>query len=271
MNTNIINYIDNFDYSNLDIKYNEFDLILGGGGFKGYFHTGLCKILKHYEINKQIKIRYIIGSSTGALSAVMYICSIHHHKWINGFYKIKNSIKNSDLQTVVIDLIKNDLPDDAYLLCNGKLKISLSKLTFFGFKHVLIDKFDSNEHLLNVLSASIKIPYLTSNEIFGCRINNNIYYDSFFTRITPIIYNNDLPQLVIKTVSINYLNSLSLKPNDSFIELLVLRGLYESKHFLTVNKNNDSIFWIEKSYSKNKKNKKYIIIPLLFYLFSIIS
>lgn len=266
MNKEIVNYIDNFNYNGLDIKYKEFDLILGGGGLKGYFHVGLCKILKDYENNNKIKIRYIIGSSTGALSAVMYVVNIHHHTWLNEYYEIKQNISNSDLHTTVIDIFRKCMPKDAYLLCNNKIKISLSKLTIFGFKNVLIDKFESNEHLLDVLSASIKIPFWTSNEIYGCNIKNNIYYDSFFTKITPIIYNNDLEQLVIKTVSVNYLNKYSLTPADSFIELLALRGLYESTDFFKSNKNSNTIFWVNKYYKKEKKSKLYIIIPIVLYL-----
>ena len=72
MNQDIIKYLDNIDYDDFEIKYNNFDVILSGGGFKGYYHLGLCKILKHFEKNNKIKIRHIIGTSTGAISAVVF-------------------------------------------------------------------------------------------------------------------------------------------------------------------------------------------------------
>jgi len=270
MNHDIIKYLDNIDYDDFDIKYNYFDVILSGGGFKGYYHLGLCKILKHFEKNNKIKIRNIIGTSTGAISAIIYVCNIDYNKWIDSFYNIKENIHKSDLHQTVIEIMKNELPNNAYKLCNDKIKITVSKLTLFGFVEEIFDKFESNDHLLKVLSASIKIPFLTSNSILGEKINNHYYYDGFFTRISPIIYNNDLPQLLIKTYIANYPNSLSLKPIDSHIELLALRGLHESKKFFKDDKKHHTLEWIEKNNNNIVlKQYKYIIIPFLFFVVSI--
>ena len=46
MNCEIINYLDNVKYNDIDIKYKEFDLVFSGGGLKGFYHIGICKILK---------------------------------------------------------------------------------------------------------------------------------------------------------------------------------------------------------------------------------
>lgn len=271
MNHAIIGYLDNIDYDDFEIKYNYFDLVLSGGGFKGYYHLGLCKILKHFELKNKIKIRHIIGTSTGAISAIIYACNINYHKWIESFYKIKENIHKSDLHQTVIEIMREELPPNAHELCNGKIKITTSKLTFFGFVEEIHDNFISKDHLISVLSASIKIPYLTSNSIFGELLNNYYHYDGFFTRVSPIQYNHDIPQLLIKTYVANYPSSLSLKPVDSHIELLSLRGLYESKKFFKHQKKNDTIEWIE---SKNKKNKSlyekyyFILYPGLFLLYS---
>jgi hypothetical protein len=163
--------------------------------------------------------------------------------------------------------MKNELPENAYELCSGKIKISVSKLTLFGFEEEYFDNFKSNDELLKILSASIKIPYLTSNSILGEKINNSYCYDGFFTRISPIIYDNDIPQLLIKTYIANYPNSFSLKPVDSHIELLSLRGLYESKNFFKYNKNHHTLKWIYDYKKKSFYQKyKYIMLPILFYV-----
>lgn len=274
MNHTIISYLDNIDYNDFEIKYNYFDLVLSGGGFKGYYHVGLCKILKNFESKNKIKIRYIIGTSTGAISAIIYACNIDYNKWIESFYKIKENIHKTDLHRTVIEILKDELPSNAHELCNGKIKITTSKLTLFGFIEEIHDNFISKEHLISVLSASIKIPYLTSNSIFGEPLNNYYHYDGFFTRVSPIQYNNDIPQLLVKTYIANYSSSLSLKPVDSHIELLSLRGLYESKKFFKYDKKNNTIEWIE---SNNKKKVSlyekysYILYPGLFYLYTFIK
>ena len=272
MNQDIIKYLDNIDFDDFEIKYNYFDVILAGGGFKGYYHLGLYKILKHLEKKNKIKIRYIVGTSTGAISAIIYVCNLDFNRWVDTFYKIKENMHKSDLHKTVIEIMKDELPENAYQLCTNRIKITTSKLTMFGFVEEIFDKFDSNDHLLQVLSASIKIPYLTSKSIFGEKINSYYYYDGFFTRIAPIIFNSDLPQLFVKTYATNYSNSLSLKPVDSHIELLSLRGAYESKKFFKYEKKNKILKWIEPKYKRKISfYKKYIhiIVPCIFYFSSV--
>ena len=270
MNKDLIKYLDNIK-CDFNIIYDNFDLIFSGGGFKGFYHIGICKILKDMENNNKIKIRYIIGTSTGAISAINYACNIEYETWIQAYYTIKQNITKSDLHNCVIDVFQTKIPKNAYELCNGKVKIAVSKLTLFGFEEELIDYFESNEHLINVLSAAIKIPFLTSKSIFGIKIKKDIYYDAFFNRITPIIYNNDIPQLVVKTYDATYPSYLILKPADSFIELLSLRGLYETHKFLKYNNKNKTILWVNKGNIKQKgiiEKNLYLIIPILFWFLS---
>jgi len=271
-NHSLVTYFNMLNCDNMNFKYNEFDLILGGGGLRGYYHIGLCKILKYYETKKQIKIRNIIGVSAGAISAITYACSLDDDLWIKSYYQIKKLNNIYDLDIAVIEVIKNILPKDAYLLCTKKIKIGLSKLTLFGFQETYIDKFDSNEHLLNVLSAAIKIPFFTTSSIFGQTINNYIYYDGFLTNnVLPIVYNNDIPQLVIDTQKIIYPGYLSLVPVDSFIELLVIRGFYESLQFFNEEHTDDVLFplkWLKKDTPRKLniiQRNLHIIIPAVFY------
>jgi len=271
MNKELINYFNNIHYD-IDIKYNNFDLIFSGGGFKSFYHIGICKILKKLENENKIKIRNIIGTSSGAISAIIYACNINFELCFEAYYKIKNIINKSDLKNCVIDIFKKYLPKNAYELCNGKIKITVSKFTIFGFQEEIIQYFESNDDLINVLSASINIPLLTSNNIYGQKIKKDICYDGFFSRITPVIYDNDLPQLVIKTYNVYYPSYLILKPNDSYIELLSLRGLLESKNFFKNNINSKkTIYWLEKNNKKPKnifEKNLYIIIPIIFWFIS---
>lgn len=248
------------------IKYEYFDLVLGGGGFKGYYHVGLLKLLKKLETESFIKIRYLIGTSAGAISAISYVCNIDSELWLESYNIIRDKFKKNDLFNCVKETFFDKLPYNAHELCNGRVKISVSKLTYFGFKQEIVDHFDSLEHLKQVILATIKIPFLTCNSIYGVKINNSIYYDGFFTKMTPIVSNNDLPQLVVATFKIFYPTKAILKPVDSYIDLLAIRGYRESIKFFRTNEHK-IIKWID--VDKNKKNTKKneiikIIIPLLF-------
>ena len=197
----------------------------------------------------------------------MYACNIDYDTWFESYYIVKNNIDKVSMRDIVVQIMKERLPKDAYKLCSGRVKIALSKFSIFGYKEVFIDHFTSNEHLISVISGAINIPLITSKTIFGDKINGEgYYYDGFFVRMTPLLYNNDLPQLLINTHLTNYSNSLSLNPKDSFIELLSLRGMYESKKFFKNNKNIDSIQWIEKKRKCNKYNYINIIIPAIFFI-----
>lgn len=277
INLNIINH--QFD----NIKYKNFDLIIGGGGFRGYYHIGSLCILKDLEKQNKIKIRQIIGTSSGAIAAVNYACNINFNKWLDSYGDIKNLMDNGlDLHSATITVLKNKLPKNAHILCNQQnVKIVTTKFDWwpFGFTEAVFDNFISFDFLINCLSAAINIPIYTSNNFRGVIINNNRYYDGFFYRLTPIIQNNDLPQLVIKTVNVLYPKFVTLKPKDSHINLLAMRGFLETKKFLTSESNiNKVIEWIDSNNATDlnnkiksnkiqiKKNHLFYIIPLFFFI-----
>lgn len=266
--------IMNHQFNN--IKYKDFDLVIGGGGLRGYYHIGSLYILKDLEKQKKISIRQIIGTSSGAIASVNYACNINFNKWLESYNEIKNSMLNGlDLHMATITVLKYKLPSNAHILCNQQnVKIVVAKFNWwpFGFTETIFDNFESFDHLINCLSAAINIPIYTSNNFKGIMMNNNRYYDGFFCRLTPIIQNNDMPQLVIKTAYVLYPKFVTLEPKDSYINLLAMRGFLETKKFLTIDTNiNKVIEWIE-PYNKNdlaeqvKTNYLFYVIPLIFFI-----
>lgn len=281
LNLNTINH-------QFDIKYDTFDLVIGGGGFRGYYHVGSLYILKDLEKQNKINIRQIIGTSSGAIASVNYACDIDFNEWLQSYDEIRNLMKNGiDLHLSTMMVLKNKLPSNAHILCNQRnVKIAVSKFNWwpFGFTEVIFNNFESFDHLLNCLSAAINIPMYTSNNFKGIIINNNRYYDGFFCRLTPTINNNNLPQMVIKTAHVLYPKFVTLKPKDSHIDLLAMRGFLETKKFLSVDAKNSAnrvIEWIEphteqikhteqinkNQFNKlNKTNKLFYVIPLIFFI-----
>jgi predicted patatin/cPLA2 family phospholipase len=280
LNLDVIDNIDN-------TKHNFFDLIIGGGGFRGYYHVGSLYIIKELEQKNKIKIRQIIGTSSGAIGAVNYACNVNSYNWIKSYEEIKKLMEDGlDLHTATIMVLREKLPKNAHELCNQhNVKIAVSYICFqkslwpIKINEVLLDNFSSFNNLIDSLSASINIPYYTSNNVNGVIINNIRYYDAFFCRHTPIIINNDLPQLIIKTINVIYPRFVTLNAKDSYINLLALRGYLETYNFFKYTTNNNVIKWIEpcnllkikdKQNKENKENKEHnylvFIIPLLFFI-----
>lgn len=57
--------------------------------------------------------------------------------------------------------MKEMLPENAYQLCTGRLFVSITFLTGWGFENKIISEFTSNEDLFQACLASSTIPYVT--------------------------------------------------------------------------------------------------------------
>lgn len=260
----------NINTENWDIpsQYNVCDIVLGGGGFRSYYHLGLFKIIKDLKSNKKIRPRYLIGTSSGAISAVYHVCGIDDQTILSTYDLIKTCMDQGlSLHDAAINTLKQVLPPNAHLICNGKVRIFVSVLGWTGFYPKYIDRFDSFDDLINSISASINIPWFTSNSCTGTIINGSRCYDGIFTSIVPSLSFHDVPQLEISTHRVLYPKRHTLHPGDSHIYLLGIRGLIETKNFFTSHftPNNGIIRWIESKTKKTKTTKvnKFIlfIIP----------
>ena len=133
------------------------------------------------------------------------------------------------------------LPPNAHEVCNGKIKILVSKLTFKGMVPVIIDHFESREFLIKVLHATSFIPFLTTKEYNGVTIGEERYYDGAFVDNFPINKKNDIPQLIFITSNVEYSDIYSFQIVDTCPELLILRGAIEMEKFIRhINNNIDS-------------------------------
>jgi len=69
-----------------NLRYKEFDVILSGGGLKGYYFSGAGEVLKALEATGEIRIRQWVGTSAGAISAVWLACDMDPHLWRKTYY-----------------------------------------------------------------------------------------------------------------------------------------------------------------------------------------
>ena len=254
----ILDNIENIDVTKLKFPKNKFDCIFSGGGLKGYYLFGAVIILRKMIDNKQIEIRNYIGVSVGALAAVFLLSGISIHKMRN-IYEFAKQNDKYDLNKITLKVCNDLLPDNIHDLCNGKLKIIISKLGSNGMKEEVVTKFKSKEYLLNIIHATSCIPYFTSKHITGVKINNKTYYDGAFTNNLPIIDDNDISQLVFHTINVDYTYNNTFNLNDKYPELLILRGVIDMEIFIkNVSKKNREISnipieWIL-PHNKNKDN-----------------
>jgi hypothetical protein len=257
------NTFNNIDTTTFKFPKKTFDIVVGGGGFKGFYNIGAFEIIKQMIVNSQIKIRYWTGVSSGAYVCVFTILGIQMNIIKNMYRFAKKNKFRHDINNILSKICNLIFPSNAHELCNGKLRILVSEFTIKGLIPVIIDKFESKEHLIKILQATSFIPFLTTNDFHGIKINGKKYFDGAFTNNTPIIYKNDLPQLVFTTSAVKNSEYLdAFKITDFNPDNLILKGMNDIKEFIlnleSNNKNllNYPIKWIP---SKTKKiNNQFI-------------
>jgi hypothetical protein len=257
--------------NSLNIEHKEFDIIVGGGGFRCYYHLGFFKLLK---LIPNIMPRHFIGTSSGAISIVYHVCELTDQQIFKTYELIQRQMSlGSCLHDAAVQALREILPSNAHELCNGKIKIFVSEFTLFGFSKKYIDHFETFDDLILSISASINIPCLTSSNIYGTIINGSRCYDGCFASLVPIFCPriHDLNQLVLLTHKVTYPKRFTLYPGDPHIYLLALKGLIEAKDFFTKKDEHSIIKWIDKTKYKTKSKPKYrlVIIPGIMYLYSL--
>ena len=185
------------------------------------------------ELN-QINIRYFTGVSSGAYVSLFTILNIPVKNIRNMYEFARKNKHRHDLNKIFSKICEHILPSNVHELCVGKLRILVSKFTLKGLRPVIIDKFESKEHLIKILHATSFIPFLTTSEFNGVKIDGEQYFDGAFTNNTPIIYEHDLPQLVFNTPSVNYSNSYAFKIIDSNPEKLIVSGAIDIEKFINL-------------------------------------
>ena len=61
-----------------------------------------------------------------------------------------------DIQTCILEGMRNNLPEDAHLRVNGKLHISLTRV--YDGKSIIVSQFNSREDLIQALLCACFIP-----------------------------------------------------------------------------------------------------------------
>lgn len=195
----------------------EIDIVVSGGGLKGYFMTGCSHILKH-ELKKQnISIRRIAGASAGAWVGLFMLCDFSTSNWIETYYLCRDRITRTihDVYEEMWPWAQEHLPPNAYEICSGRLFISITEVTWCGLKNHIISEFTSNQDLFEACLASSAIPYLTFPGAIK-KYRGMYVLDGGITNNTPIF--PDLPRrtLVFRLTDIFYPAQLLVSATGKF-------------------------------------------------------
>ena len=120
---------------------------------------------------------YSICISGGSLSTCISLCNIDINEIIDEIkeYMLNNYTYslNKKLLILLENLLYKKLPNDAHVICNGRMSILIRNINSNSF---LVDFFESKKMLINVIITACSIPLLTS-DLYGKRIYNNYFCD----------------------------------------------------------------------------------------------
>lgn len=213
----------------------DVDVVVSGGGLRGYYVVGADMMLRELCALRGNKIVRFAGASAGSWCAMFMCVGLHTLDWIETFYESqlaeREHPKLLDCYDKFMDsMMLKILPDDAYLKCTDRLFISVTVLSSLGPVNTLISKFNSNEDLIQACVASSTIPFLSTSG-FSRFFRGQRVFDGGFTNNIPCFGDFVRRQLVFDLGKVAYPFSMSLSPSDPCIESLVFRGALEMRRF----------------------------------------
>lgn len=206
----------------------DVDIVVSGGGLKGYFVTGAAAVLASTPHLRPVRFA---GASAGAWCAAFMACELDTMAWVNTFHSTRMHMADGKHILEAYKCFANDiLPADAHLRCNGRVFISVSVLTWTGLRNLIVSEFLSREDLIAACIASSNIPFITARG-FGDRFRGHVAFDGGPTNNTPVFTDGARRQIVFRLGEVPYSISSSVSPTDPCIEALVLRGAMQMSRF----------------------------------------
>jgi NTE family protein len=203
------------------------NLVLAGGGARGYVHIGVIEVL----LEKGYKINSISGTSMGALIGAMVACGKleEYKKWVTSLslldiitllkIDIKDNILNStiSLQKVFKEMKK----------FTGELNIEELKIPFTAVATNLTKKKEiwfQKGNLYDALQASTAIPGYFTPFIMK---NGDILVDGGVLNTTPIAptLNTNADLTVVVDINANIKNDYKIKDDNTFLEKMCFNFL----------------------------------------------
>ena len=245
----------------------EIDLVLEGGAFNGSYLVGSLFFLKKMEKNNIIEIKRISGASVGAFMGLLYF--MDSLDLVYDLYNITlNDFKKKcfiNIQTIIKNHFKNNIPNDVCSKINNKLFITYTNIK--KVKKTTISKYKDIDFLLDTIIKSCFIPILINKKIFY----KNKYIDGLLPYVFPFQKQRKILYLDITSHDKIY-SSINIK-NEKTNFHRVLTGLLETHKFF-IKKHSTCLCsyvnkWsiVQKMYNNCKKIVEMILMYLLFIIY----
>lgn len=141
----------------------QIQLSFAGCGFLCIYHAGVCAAIKEYA--PQLAQNRLTGTSAGALAAAALACNVCMSLGTSIILRVVTEARsgsfqalspNFDIYGLIRQGLENCLPENAHILCSGRLSVSVTRVR--DKKNVLITEFDTREELIQAICCSSFIP-----------------------------------------------------------------------------------------------------------------
>lgn len=229
----------------------EVDMVISGGGLKGYFVIGARAVLETQFERRNLKIRRYAGCSAGSWAAMFMATGVSNADWLKTYTNTRHAIQAGDSSRIleayrdqILPWLSSRLPADAWKRCCGRCFISITVLDRFGMlpRNVMISEYTSNEDLVNACFASSCIPFVVEAGL-GPRFRGLRVVDGGFTNNVPCFRDGLRRQMVVCLENVQYDVRSMVLPRDPCIEALALNGALMMARFLEGRECGDAIQW----------------------------
>jgi len=216
----------------------EVDIVVSGGGLRGYYVTGAFIVLKQLQSAFSWKCCRFAGASAGSWCAVFMACGMDIVDWVETYYQTRLHSQASgrpllDAYHCFLDsMMLITLPDNAHVLCSGKVFLSITVVEAGSVRNLLVSEFFSKQDVVDACMASSNIPFLATRGL-GKRFRGMRVVDGGVTNNIPYFEDHARKQIVFDLSKVQYPLSLTLSASDPSIEALLMRGALEMRAFVT--------------------------------------
>uniref|UniRef100_A0A3P8VI80 triacylglycerol lipase n=1 Tax=Cynoglossus semilaevis TaxID=244447 RepID=A0A3P8VI80_CYNSE len=215
----------------LDSPWN---ISFAGCGFLGIYHVGVASCLLEQAPFLVHNARHIYGASAGALTATALVTGVSLGETGTGIIDVAKEARKRflgpmhpsfNLVKIERHMLRRTLPDDCHQRANGRLGISLTRVT--DGENVLVSHFNNKEELVQACVCSAYIPVYCG--IIPPTLQGVRYVDGGIS--------DNLPQYELKnTITVSpFCGESDICPRDSSTNIHELRFTNTSIQFTLTN------------------------------------
>ncbi|GBM20362.1 Patatin-like phospholipase domain-containing protein 2 [Araneus ventricosus] len=169
------------------------NLSFAGCGFLGIYHVGVASCFREYA--PHVLVSKIAGASVGSVAAAALICDVSLGQTTTDILSVAVKARSQtlgplsprfDLNAILRERIENALPENAHILCSGRLFISVTRWS--DGQNVILSQFNSRQELIQALLCSCFIPYYSG--INKPKFQGEAYVDGGLSDNLPVLDDN---------------------------------------------------------------------------------